>query len=158
AGARVGGQELAQGRAGLLARPHAREQPRTVGGLGDGLGGDRAHPRLRPAHDRADREPVRLHRDPDLAASRVPGDDGVRHARSRRRNSIARITRAGAPAAITPAGMSSVTTELAPITQRSPISTPPVTTQLTPNQQLSPILTGPRGTNPCQVSGSSGSS
>ena len=54
--------------------------------------------------------------------------------------------------------MSLVTTEFAPITARSPISTPPVTTQLTPNQTLSPILTGPRGTNPCQVIGVSGSS
>ena len=59
-------------------------------------------------------------------------------------NSISRMTLAGAPAAITPAGRSLVTTEFEPITVRSPISTPPVTTQLTPNQQLEPILTGPR--------------
>ena len=42
-----------------------------------------------------------------------------------------------------PGGRSRVTTELAPITQRSPIVTPLVTTQLTPNQQLAPISTGP---------------
>ena len=42
-----------------------------------------------------------------------------------------------------------MTTEFAPITARSPISTPPVTTQLTPNQTLSPILTGPRASKPC---------
>ena len=50
---------------------------------------------------------------------------------------------AGAPAAIVPGGRSDVTTELAPITQRSPIVTPLVTTQLTPNQQLEPIRPGP---------------
>ena len=41
--------------------------------------------------------------------------------------------------------MSRVTTELAPITQRSPTLTPLVTAQLTPNQQLAPISTGPLG-------------
>ena len=59
------------------------------------------------------------------------------------RHPAGRAARAGAPAAITPGGRSVVTTEFAPITQRSPISTPPVTTQLTPNQQLEPIRTGP---------------
>src|SRR4051794_20087529 len=54
--------------------------------------------------------------------------------------------------------MSLVTTELAPITQRSPIVTPLVTTQLAPNQQLSPIRVGPLVVNPCQVTGLSGSS
>ena len=73
-------------------------------------------------------------------------------------NSISRITFAGAPAAITPAGRSLVTTEFAPITQRSPISTPPVTTQPTPNQQFEPIRTGPCGSKPCQVTGLVGSS
>ena len=73
-------------------------------------------------------------------------------------NSISRITLAGAPAAIVPGGRSWVTTEFAPTTQRSPIVTPPVTTQLTPNQQLEPIRTGPRGTKPCHVTGTSGSS
>ena len=49
--------------------------------------------------------------------------------------------------------MSLVTTELAPITQRSPIVTPLVTTQLTPNQQLEPIRTGPFETKPWRVTG-----
>ena len=49
-------------------------------------------------------------------------------------------------------------TELAPITQRSPIVMPLVTTQLTPNQQLSPILTGPFEVKPCQGTGCSESS
>ena len=44
--------------------------------------------------------------------------------------SIVRSTRAGAPAAIEYGGRSVVTTELAPITQRSPIVTPLVTTTL----------------------------
>ena len=51
-----------------------------------------------------------------------------------------------------------MTTELAPITQRSPIVTPLVTTQLTPNQQLEPIPTGPLEVKPCRVIGVSGSS
>ena len=51
-----------------------------------------------------------------------------------------------------------MTTELAPITQRSPTVTPLVTAQLTPNQQLAPISTGPFEVKPCQVIGSSGSS
>ena len=46
-----------------------------------------------------------------------------------------------------------MTTELAPITQRSPIVTPLVTTQLTPNQQLEPISTGPLEVKPCWVIG-----
>ena len=56
---------------------------------------------------------------------------------------IVRSTRAGAPAAIEYGGMSVVTTELAPITQRSPIVTPLVTTTLAPHQTLSPIRVGP---------------
>src|SRR4051794_26907804 len=55
-------------------------------------------------------------------------------------------------------GRSFRTTELAPITQRSPISTPLVTTQLAPNQQLEPIRTGPFEVKPCHVIGLSGSS
>ncbi len=54
--------------------------------------------------------------------------------------------------------MSRVTTELAPITQRSPMLTPLATTQWTPNQQLEPISTGPLLVKPCQVIGRSGSS
>ena len=36
------------------------EQPWTVGGVGVGLGCDRANPGTRPGNDRPDREPVRL--------------------------------------------------------------------------------------------------
>src|SRR5947209_14517196 len=54
--------------------------------------------------------------------------------------------------------MSLVTTEFAPITQRSPIVTPVVTTQLVPNQQLSPIRVGPFVVKPCHGTGLSGSS
>ena len=73
-----------------------------------------------------------------------------RASRSRRiLNPISRIT---LPAAggDHPRRQVAVTTELEPITQRPPISTPPVTTQLTPNQQLSPIRTGPFGSKPAR--------
>ena len=88
---------------------------------------------------------------------------GAAHRRSRARprlsaigrsaKSIWRIGFAGAPAAIVAGGRSRVTTELAPITQRSPTLTPLVTTQLTPNQQLAPISTGPFEVKPCSVIG-----
>ena len=52
--------------------------------------------------------------------------------------------------------MSVVTTELAPITQRSPIVTPLVTTTLAPHQTLSPMRVGPLDVKPCQVIGLSG--
>jgi hypothetical protein len=54
--------------------------------------------------------------------------------------------------------MSVVTTELAPITLRSPTLTPLVTTTLAPHQTLSAIRVGPLVENPCQVIGASGSS
>ena len=54
-----------------------------------------------------------------------------------------RSTRAGAPAATEKAGTSSVTTLLAPITQRSPIVTPLATTTFAPHQTLSPTRVGP---------------
>src|SRR5437763_10118254 len=73
-------------------------------------------------------------------------------------NSMSLITRAGEPAAITPDGMSLVTTELAPLTQRSPMVPPVVTTQLAPNQQLEPIVVGPFDVNPCHVTGTTGPS
>ena len=53
------------------------------------------------------------------AASLGTGRDGSVHYGVL--NSISRITLAGAPAAITPAGMSRVTTEFDPMTLRSPI-------------------------------------
>ena len=64
-----------------------------------------------------------------------------------------RITRAGAPAAIENGGRSRVTTELAPITHRSPMVTPLVTTTLAPHQTLSPIRVGPLVVKPCHVIG-----
>ena len=54
------------------------------------------------------------------------------------RKSIARRTRAGAPAAIVPGGRSVVTTLLAPTTQRSPIVTPLVTTTWAPQPDVVP--------------------
>ena len=53
-----------------------------------------------------------------------------------------RMTRHGLPKAMTPAGMSRVTTLPAPITVPSPIVTPCMTTQLPPIQTLSPMVTG----------------
>src|SRR5262249_12610554 len=113
---------------------------------------------------RPGRRRMRLQRDhqrqADDRAVDDPGDGAGAEAASDHGwwKSISLITLAGTPAAITPAGMSRVTTELAPITARSPISTPPVTTQFTPNQQLEPIRTGPCGSKPCQVTGLVGSS
>ena len=59
------------------------------------------------------------------------------------------ITFAGAPAATENGGMSVVTTELAPITQRSPTVTPLVITTCAPHQTLSPIRVGPLLVKPC---------
>ena len=53
-----------------------------------------------------------------------------------------RITRQGTPAAITPAGISRVTTLPAPITLPSPIVTPPQTVTLEASHTLSPIVMG----------------
>src|SRR5512133_3964726 len=71
---------------------------------------------------------------------------------------MALSTFAGAPAAIEPDGTSVVTTELAPITQRSPIVTPLVTTTFAPHQTLSPTRVGPFVVKPCHVTGLVGSS
>ncbi len=49
--------------------------------------------------------------------------------------------------------MSEVTTELAPITQRSPMVTPPVMTTLAPHQTLAPTRVGPFEVKPCQGTG-----
>src|SRR5205807_2228959 len=72
--------------------------------------------------------------------------------------SIRRSTRAGTPAATENSGMSSVTTELAPITDRRPTVTPPVITTFAPHQTLSPTRVGPLLVKPCQGTGLSGSS
>src|SRR5690349_4044881 len=71
---------------------------------------------------------------------------------------IVRRTRAGTPAATENGGMSDVTTEFAPMTQRSPIVTPVVTTTFTPHHTLSPIRVGPLVVKPCHGTGLSGSS
>src|SRR4051812_11012470 len=70
----------------------------------------------------------------------------------------ARTTRAGDPAAIENGGRSRVTTELAPITQRSPIVTPLVTTTFAPHHTLAPMRVGPLVVKPCHGTGLSGSS
>ena len=67
-----------------------------------------------------------------------------------------RMTLAGAPAAIENGGMSLLTTELAPMTQRSPIVTPLVTTTWAPHHTLSPIRVGPLLVKPCQGTGGRG--
>src|SRR3954451_13498884 len=72
--------------------------------------------------------------------------------------STVRSTLAGAPAAIERGGRSVVTTEFAPITDRSPIVTPLVITTLAPHQTLSPTRVGPLEVNPCHGTGLCGSS
>ena len=67
--------------------------------LGDRLGGHRAHAGLRPAHDRADAEEVRLDRHAELPARRVPCDDGVGQSREATRR---RLDRDHAAAAVRP--------------------------------------------------------
>src|SRR5207302_5334462 len=91
----------------------------------------------------------RCHACPPGAASARPYRDGY---------SILRRIFAGTPTAIENAGMSSVTTEFAPITQRSPTVTPLVMTTCAPHQTLSPIRVGPLLVKPCHGRGSVGSS
>ena len=75
--ARVVGDQLLERRRGALALAHELEPARPEGRLGDRLRGHRAHAGLRPAHDRADAEEVRLDRHAELPARRVSCDDGV---------------------------------------------------------------------------------
>jgi ubiquinone/menaquinone biosynthesis C-methylase UbiE len=93
-------------------------------------------------------------RDADLPAAAVAGLRG----QGVGAYSIVRSTLAGAPAAIERGGRSVVTTEFAPITQRSPIVTPLVITTLAPHQTLSPTRVGPFDVKPCHGTGFSGSS
>src|SRR3954454_2647480 len=88
-----------------------------------------------------------------LAATRRVYDEARTSAGAGSANSICRRTRAGAPAAIDAAGMSVVTTLLAPMTQRSPIVAPLVTTTFAPHHTLSPMRVGPFEVNPCHVTG-----
>src|SRR4029079_18552904 len=99
---------------------------------------------------RPDRPRGRRSRRP-APAPRVPWAAGYAY-------SIVLSTAAGAPAAIEKGGRSRVTTELAPITQRSPTLTPLVITTLAPHQTLSLIRVGPFVLNPCHGTGRSGSS
>ena len=55
-----------------------------VRGFRERLGRDRADARLRPRHDRSDREHARLHTDAELARDRIASDDRVRHVEARR--------------------------------------------------------------------------
>ena len=105
----------------------------------DPLEGSLRAPRGGDRRDRARREHPRRDRHQELLGARL--------------YSIRRSTRAGAPAAIENGGMSCVTTEFAPITQRSPIVTPLVMTTWAPHQTLSPIRVGPLLVNPCHGTG-----
>jgi hypothetical protein len=67
-------------------------------------------------------------------------------------------TAAGAPASIENGGRSRVTTEFAPMTQRSPTLTPLVITTFAPHQTFEPIRVGPLLVKPCHGTGRPGSS
>ena len=64
---------------GVDARGHEVEQLRAVARIRVGLGGDGADARTGPGDDRADREPVGLDRDAELAGVWIAGDDRVGH-------------------------------------------------------------------------------
>ena len=74
-GQRVGREQLAERllRADALGEPV--ERVRAVRGLDDRLRRHRADPRARPGAQRADGEPVRLHRHAELAGRRIEGHD-----------------------------------------------------------------------------------
>ncbi len=74
---RIGGKLLGERCRWLLACAKALEKPRAVGRLGDRLGRDRADPGAGPGDDRADRKPVRLDGDAQVARRRVTSDDRV---------------------------------------------------------------------------------
>ena len=65
--ARIGGDERGERGVGALARAHALEAERAVGDLGERLRRDTADAGLDPRDDRAGREVVRLHGDPERA-------------------------------------------------------------------------------------------
>src|SRR5689334_11701689 len=120
-------------------------------------------PLVRGCNDRLAARAWRLRRAPPATRHTPPRDPGTERplaqdSRAEPANSICLMTFAGAPAAMLRGGMSFVTTELAPITQRSPMVTPLVTTTLAPNQQLSPMRVGPFVLKPCHVTGFVGSS
>ena len=66
---------------------------------------------------------------------------------------ICLITLAGIPAAIELAGMSLVTTELAPMITLSPICTPPHIVTLSPSQTLLPMTISPFDTSGLFIGG-----
>jgi hypothetical protein len=69
-GHRVRGEQRGQRRLGRLARRQPIEPVRAVCGLDDRLRGHGADARPRPRAQRADGEPMRLHRSPELAGGR----------------------------------------------------------------------------------------
>jgi hypothetical protein len=74
---RVGGDQRGERLGRCLPRLHERQAQRSVRLFGERLRGHRAHTGFRPCDVRADREPVRLHRDAELAAHRVARHDGI---------------------------------------------------------------------------------
>ncbi len=72
----VGGQEGRQGLGGRVARPHPGQPQGAVADVHQRLGGDGAHPGLRPRYHRPDGEPVGLHRHPQLSGLGITGDNG----------------------------------------------------------------------------------
>ena len=80
----VGGQQAGQSLRRALPDSHHLQPEQAVPGVDERLRGDRSHPALRPRHDGADGEPVRLDRHSKLPGLRIPGDDRVRRDRSPR--------------------------------------------------------------------------
>ena len=134
-----------------------RRAPTTCGATGSALGAA-AFATLAAAGFAAfvGRGRVRHPRDRrQVARRRLPGLEAS--ARRGSPYSSRRSGRAGAPAAIEKRRRRrSVTTVLAPITQRSPIVTPLVTTTLAPHHTLSPMRVGPLVVKPCHGTGQLG--
>ena len=76
-GNRILGEKAPQASGRGQARGHQLQSARAIGDLGVGLRGHRTDADPRPRDDRADREPVRLDRDAELAGPRIAGDDRV---------------------------------------------------------------------------------
>jgi 2-dehydropantoate 2-reductase len=77
-GARILGDELLERPSRVGAVLRERERSRPVRDLDVGLGCDGTHSRQGPGHDRPDREPVRLDRDPQFAGGWIPRDYRIR--------------------------------------------------------------------------------